>query len=462
MMRWPSLAAAILSLALLSPGGPATPHDGAAKAADGATKAADGMIVYGVIPPRFGSPPLRAVTQNLPALADLGVTTLWLTPIFESPPGDFGYAVTDYLTVREEYGTRADLDALVAEAHRLRLKVLLDLVPNHTSAKHPYFRDAAARGPSSPYFRFYQHDPRGAPVHYFDWSHLPNLNYDEPGVVRWMTDASLSWIRTSGIDGYRVDAAWGIRERTPSFWGAWTAQIRRARPDAILIAEASARDPFYAAQGFDASYDWTSEPGHWAWEKVFDDPDDIPERLDRALQETAARAPEARVLRFLENNDTGARFITRHGPNLARVAAAALLTLPGVPCLFTGQEVGAEYEPYDVNRVVHLDRGSALRDWYKKLIALRAARPSLRSRHWTRVPVSVRSVYAYVRTEGAERTLVVLQFGDQPVNVVLELPDRQDQSATWRDGVGGPSPRMDEGRMSLSLPRWGVAILGSN
>ncbi|WP_394845540.1 DUF3459 domain-containing protein [Pendulispora brunnea] len=431
MMRWPPFVAAILSLAFLSPEGPPVTTEGGIENA----------IVYGVIPPRFGSPPLQAVTRNLASLADLGITTLWLTPIFETPPGDFGYAVIDYLAVRKDYGTRADLDALVAEAHRLHLKVLLDLVPNHTSSKHPYFLDAEARGPSSPYFGFYQRDAQGSATHYFDWTHLPNLNYAEPAVAHWMTDASLSWIRTSGIDGYRVDAAWGIRERAPSFWGAWSAELRRARPDVTLIAEASARDPFYVSHGFDAAYDWTQEPGHWAWEHVFDDPKGVPERLDRALRETAAIAPAAHVLRFLDNNDTGPRFITRHGPGMARVAAAALLTLPGVPCLFTGQEVGAEYEPYGASGAVHFEQGGALRDWYKRLIALRRTRPSLRSRDWTRVASSAPTVYAYVRTAGTEKTLVVLQFDEHPVNVALDVPH---QGTT------------------LSLPGWGVAILESN
>jgi cyclomaltodextrinase len=133
----------------------------------------------------------------------------------------------------------------------------------------------------------------------------------------------------------------------PDFWPVWRAELKRIRPDLLLLAESSARDPYYFANGFDAGYDWTDRLGEWAWQEVFADPAHIPQRLRAALtNDGAGYDPDAVVFRFLNNNDTGARFITRHGVGLTRVAAALLLTLPGIPGLYTGEEIGAEFEPY--------------------------------------------------------------------------------------------------------------------
>jgi hypothetical protein len=420
----------------------------------------DDAIVYGVVPPRFGDPPLRAVTRALGSIADLGATVVWLTPIFESPEGDFGYAVTDYGEVRRAYGSAADLDALVAEAHRLGLRVLLDWVPNHTSDLHPYFVESARLGPGSRRFGFYVRDGAGAPVHYFDWANLPNLDYGRPEVARFVTAESAEWLRGHHVDGFRVDAAWGIRERSPSFYDEWTAEMRRVEPDAMLLAEASARDPFYLAHGFDAAYDWTDRLGEAAWAHVFDDPALAADRLEAAVRASAEHGPASRVLRFLDNNDTGARFVTRHGAERTRVAAAALLTLPGIPCLFTGDEVGAEYEPYGAPGVIERGDPHGLRPHYRALARLRRERPSLRSATVRRVEVAAKatspggSILAMWRGDAAsgESTLVVLHFGDAPVVASVQLGASAPRAERFVDRLTGRVHRASAGTLRLALP----------
>jgi cyclomaltodextrinase / maltogenic alpha-amylase / neopullulanase len=380
-------------------------------------------IVYGVIPPRFGSPPLRAVTERLPYLAGLGIDAVWLSPIAACPPGEFGYGVIDELAVRGDYGEEDDLRALVRRAHADGIRVLLDLVPNHTSHLHPFFRDAQ-RGPGSPRYDWYDRDADGQPTHYFDWTHLPNLNYDNPDVRAYMNRVFTHWVSEFDVDGFRVDACWGVQLRRPDYWPAWSRMLRDLKPGLLLIAEASARDEYWYESGYDLAYDWTDDLGRWAWEHVFTEPGEIAARLDRAL--TADPRPE-RVFRFLDNNDTGARFITRHGPGVTRAAAALVLTLPGVPCVYTGEEVGAEYEPYGPPGVVDWDADPhGLREWYRALCRLRASQPALRGARWARAGIAPDrgDCYAYVRGEpGREAALVLLNFGDDDAEMQVSLPE---------------------------------------
>ena len=189
----------------------------------------------------------------------------------------------------------------------------MDFVPNHTSAQHPYYLSAAQRGPASPYYDFYDRDAAGEVTTYFDWENLKNLKYDNPEVQRYMIEAFAYWVREFGIDGFRVDAAWGVRERAPEFWPRWRDELKRIDPDLLLIAEASARDPYYVIVGFDAAYDWTDKLGEWAWHDAFEEGAPTAARLRAAL--IGSRSVEAErharsgalVLRFLNNNDTGER-----------------------------------------------------------------------------------------------------------------------------------------------------------
>ncbi|HEY3359841.1 MAG TPA: alpha-amylase family glycosyl hydrolase [Polyangia bacterium] len=391
----------------------------------------EGAVVYGVYPPLYGERPLSGVTARLDDLTDLGVTALWLSPLFPAPGKDFGYAVTDYFGVRPEYGTPDELRELITQAHARGLRVVLDFVPNHTSAEHPYFQAAEAFGPASPQYDYYARDERGAATHYYDWTNLPNLNYDHPEVRRFMTEAFASWVRDYGVDGFRVDAAWGVIERAPGYFAEWRRELLRLKPDLLLLAEATARSPAPFRGGFAVAYDWTAEPGHWAWEQVFGKPDTTA-RLHAALTNDGAGAPaDALVLRFLNNNDTGARFITTYGRDLLVPASTLLLTLPGLPCLYTGDEVGAELEPYEEPAPLTFADPWDLRDLHRRLIAARRDTPALRSRSFVPVPATpAAGVYAYLRP-GDTPVLVALSFAAATTTATLTLP------AAYADAFAG-------------------------
>lgn len=131
-------------------------------------------IVYGVVPRNVGPHGYRSVEERLPALRDLGVNAIWLSPINTTLPDNFGYSVVDYFDLRPEYGTKEDFKRLVQAAHEQGIRVLMDFVPNHSSDKHPYFVDAQERGTASPYYDYYDRDANGEPTHYFHWTHLPD------------------------------------------------------------------------------------------------------------------------------------------------------------------------------------------------------------------------------------------------------------------------------------------------
>ena len=389
-------------------------------------------IVYGVIPRLFGTPGARAIQDRLDYLADLGINALWLAPI--NATVDYGYSVIDYFELREHFGSTEDFHALVQAAHERGIRVLMDFVPNHTSNQHPYFKDTLEKGKDSPYWDFYDRDAADNYTCYFDWTHLPNLSYDNPEVRRMMIEAFAYWVREFDVDGFRVDACWGVQQRRPDFWPEWRRELKRIKPDLLLLAEASARDPYNFDNGFDAAYDWTEELGHWAWGQFWGEqaPKVTPDQMLKLLKEALTNSPEgyhpdALIFRFLNNNDTGTRFVSTFGLDLTRVATALLLTLPGIPCIYTADEVGEWFRPYyDTTPVSWKERYPGLRDYHKRLIALRKEIPCLHSRRWQILDVEPASqVLGYVRfLEGnAQPALVLLNFSKEQAAVRLTLPE---------------------------------------
>ncbi len=438
---------------------PDSVHENAAWIAD--------AVIYGVVPRNFDPPGFNGVTARLDDLADLGITALWLAPITRTLPDLFGYEVTDYFDVRPEYGTKEDFRALVEAAHERGIRVLMDFVPNHTSVEHPYFQDALANGEASTYWDYYDRDAGGNPTHYFSWTHLPNLNFDNPEVQRFMMEAFSSWVRDFGVDGFRVDAVWGIKERNPAWLTAYLEEMNRIKPDSLLIAEASARDEFYFEQGFDAAYDWTEELGQWAWGEALGGVAPVGAAMIDVLTDGGQGYHEdALVMRFLNNNDTGPRFVTTYGVDFYRVALAMLLTLPGLPCLYTGDEVGAEYQPYAQTGAIDWTDHHGLREDTKRLIALRRGTPALHSREWLPLAVEPATpLFAFLRMNdaGDEPVVVLLNFSATDVEATAELPQAAATSFGDEELIdlwsGEAVPAPSGGRITVTVPGWGFRFL---
>ena len=428
----------------------------------------DRAIVYGVAPFFFGPRGFDDVTARLDAMKQLGATVLWLSPITGAEEGDFGYAVTNHFALRDDFGSEQDLRELIGAAHARGLRVIMDFVPNHTSERHPYHLSAEQRGPASPYHDFYDRDAAGEVTTYFDWENLKNLNYDNPEVQRYMIEAFAYWVREFGIDGFRADVAWGVRERAPEFWPRLRAELKRIDPDLLLLAEASVRDPYYDVVGFDAAYDWTDRLGEWAWRDAFQEGAPTAARLRAALigsRTVEADGPMSRsgalVFRFLNNNDTGARFVTRYGLGRTRLAATMLLTLPGLPLLYTGDEVGAQFQPYDEGPVLSWTDPHGLREHYARLAALRRDHPALQSERLEILETShPERVLAYLRP-GERREddiIVLLNYRPEPVRTALPTAALRGMTSLVDLLSGAPIATAVDGP-AIDLPAWGARIL---
>jgi len=314
---------------------------------------------------------------------DLGVTALWLMPIAQSP-SDHGYDTTDYRTVESDYGTNADFQQLVSEAHARGIRVITDFVMNHCSNQHPWFTASAANALAYRDWFAGRGDNPGWPQpwgggqvwhyggsrgYYYGvfWSGMPDLNYAEPAVEAEMFATADYWLQELGADGFRLDAVKYLAESgsqleeapaTFAFWSRFRQHLDGAAPDAFLVGEAW-DETSVAAQYVDAGLHTCFEfdlatallatPGSGA-----------PTGLANQVHEVVAAYPYHQYATFLANHDQR-RALSQLGgiTGRNRLAAAILLTLPGVPFLFYGEEVGMQssWDHGDIRRPMQWTAG---------------------------------------------------------------------------------------------------------
>jgi alpha-glucosidase len=309
------------------------------------------------------------IRSRLPYLRDLGVDAIWLTPFYPSPGADHGYDVSDYVGVDPQFGTLADFDALVAEAHGLGLRVVIDVVPNHSSIEHPWFREHPSRYVRVPAANGLPNNwPSnwGGPAWTLDgdeyYLHLfapaqPDLDWSNPEVHDEFERILRFWL-DRGVDGFRIDVAHGLvkdkelrdepepfpQERFSSDWRTAIDRpevhdiYRRWRPlvdayDAVLVGEVVFSDParvtaYVSDDEMHMAFNFTFLFQDW-------DADAMRDAIDRS------RAALPVVTWVLENHDV-TRIATRYGPREARAAALLLLALPGPVFLYQGQELGLD------------------------------------------------------------------------------------------------------------------------
>jgi len=414
---------------------------------------------------------------------DLGVDALWLMPVFASP-SYHGYDTIDYETINPDYGSNSDFARLLSEAHRRGIRIILDFVINHTGSDHPWFVDSASSA-SSAHRNWYVWSPtdpgwtqpwggsnptwhplNGSYFYGVFWSGMPDLNFRTPAVRREIERLARLWL-DRGVDGFRLDAARHIIEdgggqaqvdtpETHAYWKEFASFVRAARPEATLVGENWTDTPIIATY-----YGSTAEiAGGDELPMNFDFP--LGDRILSAVDSGDAPAIAAKLAEiqrtypagvcdapFLTNHDQ-VRVATRLGssPGKLRNAAAILLTLPGAPFLYYGEEVGLQngttgndeakrtpmpwdasagggftggspwfpFAPGKESANVALETGDpgSLLSRYRSLIRARKSAQALRIGTLELLtPASGSSpVLAFVRAAGSERVLVLHNLSD--------------------------------------------------
>ena len=378
-------------------------------------------VIYEIFPRDFSaSGNLAGVTAQLDRLQQLGVTILWLMPIH--PIGELHrkgtsgspYAVRDFAAINPEYGSAADLHALVRGAHHHGMKLIIDMVANHTSWDSVMMRDPA----------FYKHENGQIVSPEPSWDDVAQLDYDNPRLRQYMIAMLSKWIHDFDLDGFRCDAAAYV---PTSFWEEARAALERVKPDIILLAEAD--QPDLLVHAFDVDYDWRL---HGTLERVIYGTAPASD-LTATWRREAANFPHGALhMRFSDNHDQR-RAITRFGERAALAASALMFTLDGVPMLYNGMEVGDAGESTDpalFERVpIYWESGSGhLRPWftplYQALIALRRTHAALTAGEvvWLENSGAGR-VLTFLRRAPNETILVAINLSSQPFSGELRGAD---------------------------------------
>lgn len=406
--------------------------------------------------------------------SDLGITGIWLMPPAEAH-SYHGYDVTDYYAVERDYGTLADMRQLVAEAHERGIAVIIDMALNHTSSRHPWFLDARIGAPTRRDWYIWKDDdpgyrgPWGAVAwhraggdYYYGvfWDGMPDLNYRNAAVTQEMQSVASFWLRDIGVDGFRLDAikhlieAGERQENLPEsrqWLSSYEAHLETIKPGSFTVGEIFGGPSFVVARyveerAIDIGFDFKL-----ASEMI--------EAASRGSNRDIIRAHRAAMRDYPFNQF--ATFLTNHDQNrLAnslrqdvgrnKVAASLLLTGPGVPFLYYGEEIGMigtkpderirtpmqwddsplagfsdaarPWQPLQAaehvasaNVARQADDADSLLSHYRDLVHLRNNHAALRRGDWTHVESSARGIYAFLRSHEQERLLVIINLDDEPI-----------------------------------------------
>ncbi|WP_410510948.1 alpha-amylase family glycosyl hydrolase [Paenibacillus sp. BR2-3] len=438
---------------------------------------------------------LKGITEKLDYLndgnpdtqEDLGVGGIWLMPINPSP-SYHGYDVTDYRSINPDYGTMEDLQELLDEAHKRGIKVIMDLVVNHTSKANPWFVDSAKNKDGKYRDWYVWAEDQNRPVsgasaagsgnpwhsllgsHYLGgfWDGMPDLNFDNPEVRNEMKDIGRFWLE-KGVDGFRLDAAKHIyedllsdkSEATTSKNVAWWQEFRKAmnevNPKAYIVGEVWENSAVsvgaYLNQAFDSGFNFGLGESLVNSAKTEKD-SGVAFTLERTYKLYSKLSGGAFTdAIFLTNHDQNRVMSQLQGdPDHAKMAAAMLLTLPGNPFIYYGEEIGmlgvkpdegirepmgwyaggsgkgqTAWEARNNNGVSadnsvdsQNNKETSLLQYYRELIAVRNEQPALQNGSIREYVFGNAGIMAYERLTAEERVLVVHNLTGKEQKLTLE------------------------------------------
>ena len=404
---------------------------------------------------------------------DLGINGIWLMPIMASP-SEHGYDITDYYAVNPDYGTVDDFRQFIDAAHQRGIAVIIDLVINHTSEHHPWFLASRNRDPQyADYYVWSDTDPgfRG-PESQTVWHRkgdrfvygvfnglIPDLNFTNPAVTAEMYAIAEFWLEEMGVDGFRVDAVKYVVEEgralentvsTHDWLAAFHSHIRAINPDALLVGEiwdSTSTVVRYVGGEMDIAFEFDL-----AVSMVRSATFALSGTLVRGLEPVLRAYPPGQYATFLTNHDQDRLFSqAQNNLNSARLGAAFLLTTPGVPFVYYGEEIAMEGKRtlpstdnerrtpmqwedsanagftsgtpwFPINASFHdfnvaelqADPASVL-NLYRDLIQLRVRTPALQSGGFTLITSASRKVLAFARHTAGQTVIVLVNTDDAPV-----------------------------------------------
>ncbi|POG57216.1 alpha-amylase MalA [Haloferax marisrubri] len=308
----------------------------------------------------------EALETRLDYLESLGVDCLWLTPVLQNDHAPHGYNIVDFYDIAEDLGTREDYEQFVEAAHDRGMKVLFDLVLNHSARAHPFFEDAY-KNPDSEYYDWYEWQENGEPGTYFDWEYIANFDHRNLEVRRYLLDAVDMWAEV--VDGFRCDMAWAVPD---TFWQEIRDRVKAKDPEFLLLDETIPYIADFHEGMFDMHFDTTL---YFTLRQVGRGDEPAERILDAIEQRTQVGFPDhAAFMLYLENHDE-TRYIVECGEDEALAAAGALFTLPGVPMVYGGQEIGQRGRR---DALAWDHARDDIRDHYERLIEVRDETPALR------------------------------------------------------------------------------------
>jgi alpha-amylase len=430
----------------------------------------------------------NGLTSRLDYLKDLGVGGIWLMPIMPSPTYH-KYDVTNYKAIDPEYGTEEDFKKLVAEAHKRGIRILVDLILNHTGSGHPWFQSAKA-DKQSPYRDYYVwankdsvreqiskkatsldsdnitqwHPVNGDTLsdHYygFFWGGMPDLNFDNPKVKEEFIEIGKYWLADMKVDGFRLDAAKHIypTERATdnhAFWIWFREEMQKINPDVYLVGEvwSNAKDVAPYLKGLPALFNF--DMGYAITSVVKAGMDTVGlistyKSINDFYNKSTSEYIDAT---FLKNHDQN-RILNELDNNIdkARVAAGILLTLPGTPYIYYGEEIGMKgVKPDELIREPFIwDAGAndkmqttwekatystdqtvtplakqkvdptSLYNFYKNFINYRNSSEALTYGDIENTNLNIQELVSFIRKKDAEEKLIIHNVSDVEITVLLE------------------------------------------
>jgi glycosidase len=394
----------------------------------------------------------EAVRQQLPRLKDLGIDILWLMPIHpigeQNRKGTLGspYSVRDYFGVNPEFGTLDDLKALVDAAHALDMYVILDWVANHTAWDNPLRTEHPD---------WYERDWDGdfRPTPWWDWSDIIDLDYSQPGVREYMTEAMKYWVRDVGIDGYRCDVAGFV---PVDFWNNVRRELDAIKP-VFMLAEWEARD--LHARAFDATYAWK-----WydAVHGVVNGTKGLSTLFVYYSWRESAWPREAYRLTYVTNHDMNAWDETEFealGDALEMVITLSVVG-DGIPMMYNGQEAGNAKQLAFFEKDPIEWREHPIGGLYRKLFALKKANTALWNGQWGAPMVRAWNsapdeVLSFIRENDQDKVLAMMNFSGEAQRFTFSDGPF---AGEYRDAFSGEKLAVSPDT-EFELPAWGYRVL---